>query len=119
MKLLLRLKSVRWAAACLVLAALSGCYTAGTQFESNGLAWLQPGITPLSDAKVYLKAEPDQTYYRHDGSSLQIWRYNRSLFPDGVYLDREIWLEFDQLGILQRVVKQKNIQNKADKANDF
>lgn len=100
-----------WCGTLLLLCALvlSGCHTTGNNFSSQGLARLEPGVSTYYDAVESLESDPVNKYFRPDGSYMARWAHVNSLFPDGVYMDREIWLEFDAFDYLIRVSKRHNV----------
>lgn len=89
---------------------LTACHGTGSNFKSTGLNFFTPGVTTLSEAIELLDSDPVNRYYRADGSYLAIWQHTNSLFPDGVYFNRELWAEFDAQHRLIRVVKGQNVE---------
>lgn len=92
-----------------ILFALSACHSTGNSFSSAGLLQLQPGISTYQDAVALLEADPVNTYYRTDGSYMARWAHISSLLPDAIYMDRELWLDFDARNYFVRLVKRKNV----------
>jgi|SRR5690606_36984166 len=90
----------------LAILALTACYSSGNRYAASGKSWLQPGISSAADARIFLEGDPVAVYPQTDGSSLHVWQHSRALLPDGVYYNKELWLEFDKQGILRRIVKQ-------------
>lgn len=104
--MLLAIRRYKWRLGFFVVTLmLSGCYSSGNNFNSSGQAWLQAGASTVNDAKIFLQADPINVYRQADGSSLQVWQHTASLFPDGVYRYKELWLEFDNSDVLRRIVK--------------
>lgn len=97
--------SKRWRAAVVaVVLTLSGCYSTGTPFNSNTM-WLEPGVTTVADARLGLGAPPTTVYPQTDGSTIQVWQSSRSLVPDAIYIERELWLEFGPDHVLRQVLR--------------
>lgn len=93
-----------------VLLLLSACYSTGNNFSSAGLAKLQPGISTYHDVVALLEADPVNTYYHTNGTYMARWAHINSLLPDAIYMDRELWLDFDAQNYFLRIVKRKNVQ---------
>ena len=92
------------------LLVVSACYSTGNNFSSVGLGKLEPGISTFYDAVALLEADPVNTYYRTDGTYMARWAHIASLLPDAIYMDRELWLDFDAQNYLVRIVKRQNVQ---------
>lgn len=92
-----------------VLLVLAGCTTTGSTFNASRLDLMTPGSTTLSEASALLKADPVDVYAQGDGSVLARWAHRASFVPDAVYFNRELWLQFDQYGYFERVVKSVNV----------
>lgn len=93
-----------------LLLLLSACYSTGNNFSSVRLEKLQPGISTYYDAVELLEADPVNTYYRTDGAYMARWAHINSLLPDAIYIDRELWLDFDAQNRFVRIVKRQNVQ---------
>lgn len=95
----------------LVITALvlAGCSTTGSTFDASALDMLTPGRTTLAQASALLQSDPVDVYPRGDGSVLARWAHKASFVPDAVYFNRELWLQFDQYGYFERVVKSSNV----------
>lgn len=91
--------------------ALAGCHSTGNNFKSSGVDHLQPGISTMAEATEFLEADPVNRYYRPDGSYTARWAHVNSLVPDGIYLGRELWMEFDANHVLIRISKRQNVQS--------
>lgn len=97
---------------CLGLLLLLGaCHSTGSNFSSTGVGYLQPGVSTMAEAVEFLDAEPVNRYYKPDGSYMARWAHTNSLIPDGVYFQRELWMEFDVNQVLVRIAKQHNVQS--------
>lgn len=93
-----------------LMLMLGACHSTGSNFSSVGVGYLQPGVSTLIDVVEFLEGDPVNRYYRPDGSYMARWAHTNSLIPDGVYFQRELWMEFDVNHILVRIAKQHNIQ---------
>ena len=74
---------------------LTACHSTGNKYHTADLAQLELGVATFTDAATLLQANPVNRYYRPDGSYIARWAYTRSVVPDAIYFDKEIWLEFD------------------------
>mgnify|MGYP001045687941 CR=1 FL=1 len=93
-----------------LLLLLGACHSTGSNFNSVGVGYLKPGVSTLTEVVEFLEADPVNRYYRPDGSYMARWAHTNSLIPDGVYFQRELWMEFDVNDFLVRIAKQHNIQ---------
>lgn len=104
-----------WARAGQVLAVIAllmsvvGCAMTGSRFDSSGLALFVPGVTSREQADQYLHGPAYQSYRQLDGSQTAVWLYRRTLATDAIYINQELWLQFDDQGRFSRVVKRDNI----------
>lgn len=109
MRIIRLLGSLRYAPLAALLLLLSACYSTGNNFNSAGLAKLQPGISTFHDVVALLEADPVNTYYHTDGTYMARWAHVNSLLPDAIYMDRELWLDFDAQNHFVRIVKRHNV----------
>lgn len=93
-----------------LMLMLGACHSTGNNFSSVGVGYLQPGVSTLTEVVEFLEADPVNRYYRPDGSYMARWAHTNSLITDGVYFQRELWMEFDVNHLLVRITKQHNIQ---------
>lgn len=109
MQINLLLGRLRYALLAGFLLLVSACYSTGNNFSSAGLNKLQPGISTFHEVVQLLEADPVNTYYRTDGTYMARWAHVNSLLPDAIYMDRELWLDFDAQNYFIRVVKRHNV----------
>lgn len=83
---------------------LSACYSTGNSYNSN-TAWLEPGVTTVADARLGLGVAPSTVYPHPNGGSIQVWYSSRSLVPDAIYVERELWLEFGPDQVLRQILR--------------
>lgn len=103
------MKRVGLYALCGLILMLSACHSTGNNFTSSGVVYLKPGVSTLDDTIVFLQAAPVNRYYRPDGSYMARWAHVSSAIPDGIYMGRELWIEFDAHHVLKRISKQHNV----------
>ncbi len=78
-----------------LLGLLAACYSTGNHFRVSGVNDLVVGQTTHTEAIDLLQAEPTNYYRQSNGSYLALWVFSKSVIPDGIYIERELLLEFD------------------------
>lgn len=98
---------------CLMILTvlLTACHSTGQSFNSYAIDRLQVGSSTFAEAVELLNSEPSHFYYRPDGGYLARWAHVHSLFPDGVYMNRELWLDFNDRGQLIAIRKRHNVHS--------
>lgn len=88
---------------------LSGCTTAGRNFDGAQLARLDPGTSTLADATHALAVAPALVYGQSDGGVLALWTYRVTWITDGLYSQKQALLQFGPDGRLVRLVDSNNV----------
>lgn len=99
----------KWSLVGALLLSLSACYSTGNSFRSVDLNELQPGVSTYQEVLLLLESDPVNTYYQTDGTYMARWAHTSSLLPDGIYFNRELWMNFDAQHRFMRIVKRHNV----------
>lgn len=89
----------------LVLAA---CTTTGRSFDASAMRHFVPGETTLAQARAWM-GEPVALYQQVGGHTMARWARLDSLVADALYLNQELWLDFDAQGRYLRVANRINV----------
>lgn len=102
-----------------LMSLLAACYSTGNHFRVSAVNDLVVGQTTQTEAIQLLQGEPVNYYRQGDGSYLALWVFSKSVLPDGIYIDRELLLEFDAMQRLVAIKKKPAVvTDKATHNND-
>lgn len=88
-------------------AALSGCATAGTNYNPDAVASLTPGMPQA--AVVDVLGKPNATAHQGDGSSVLVWTHSKATAL-GSAKARSVSLLFDAQGNYVRMISSAQTQ---------
>lgn len=92
-----------------LLASLAACYSTGNVFRVSSVNDLVVGQTTYSEAIQLLQAEPVNYYQQSNGNFLAFWNYSKSVFPDALYIDPQLLLEFNAAQVLTAIKKKPTV----------
>ena len=86
---------------------LAACTTTGRSFDASAMRHFVPGETTLAQARAWM-GEPVALYQQVGGNTMARWARSDSLVADALYLNQELWLDFDAQGRYLRVANRIN-----------